>query len=100
MLSFQPRASINSDKELTHIAVGSAVISHGHYASMTELYSAVKLIRKCSSIDRLPSFASPRWVSSLDHERLDYTVKDGIIVVTLQAKLNEVSASFGCLSAP
>ncbi len=60
----------------------------------------MELIKKETAINTLPSFTRACGVTSLDHETFNDSMKERPIVVTLQAKLEEVAAGSWCLLGP
>jgi hypothetical protein len=60
----------------------------------------MELIKKEAAINTLPSFPRACGVTSLDHETFYDTMKECAIVVTLEAKLEEVAAGSWCLLGP
>jgi len=55
---------------------------------------------KHREITELPTCASASRVAALNKKALNNTVKDGFIVVTFEAELDEVSNSFRCFFRP
>jgi hypothetical protein len=62
------------------IELVSATPSQVHEENMTHLESLSNLIIKRSSPYTLTSLSSPCWISTLNHESLDITVKEGIVI--------------------
>jgi hypothetical protein len=60
----------------------------------------MELIKKEAAINTLPSFPCACGVTSLHHETFNDSMKECAIVVTLQAKLEEVAAGSWCLLGP
>ena len=52
------------------------------------------------TVDALTSDSSSSWISSLDHEVFDDTMKDRTVIVTFETQLDEIPAGTRCLSSP
>lgn len=73
---------------------------HRYYSPVREFQSGVKFIRERLSIDGLAAHARFGGVSALNHELGNHSVENGIVVISLQAKLDEILAGLGCLVGP
>uniref|UniRef100_A0A7C9ACA2 Uncharacterized protein n=1 Tax=Opuntia streptacantha TaxID=393608 RepID=A0A7C9ACA2_OPUST len=60
----------------------------------------MELIRECSPVYAFSAESSSSWITALNEETLDDSMEDGVVIVTLKAKLNEISHCFGSFLRP
>ena len=99
MLFVQMGALAECDEKLRSVSIFTTV-SHGNHTSAAKLQPLMKLILEWFPIDRLSSSTSPSGISSLDHEAGNHSVKDGVVKVSFQAKLNKIAAGEGHFPRP
>jgi hypothetical protein len=78
-----------SDKELGLVGIFTR-IGHCEDSSFGKFKSLVELILERSIVNRLPSHASARGISTLDHKARDETMENGIGVISFETVLDEI----------
>lgn len=100
MFLIKPAAGIHRDEELRAIHVGLAWISHTKDAPVVELQPGVELVYERMAVYALASLPCACRVTRLNHEVFNNSVEDAFVIVTFEAQLHEIPASFRRLTAP
>jgi len=99
VLVLQLRRGCKCEEELRGVVILSR-IGHSNEATSRVAQAGVELVLKGLPVDGLAASAIAIWISALDNEALNQPVKLGVLVVSLQAELDEVPACFRTLSRP
>jgi hypothetical protein len=101
VLLVEPGTLVHRHEELRLVHVRLARVCHSYDAAATELEARMELIQKgLAPVDAFAARARASRVSTLDHEVLDDPVEDGLVVVALEAELDEVATRSGGFLAP
>ena len=100
MLFVEVGAIIESDEELRCVVVRFAAVGHGYDAAVGELQARVELVGEGGSVDAFAALAGACWVAALDHEALDKSVENGLIVVAFHGQLHKIPTCLGALGRP
>eukprot|EP00982_Pelagococcus_subviridis_P013663 31270-Pelagococcus_subviridis.AAC.11 len=92
VLPVDPVAALESDEELRAVRVSRSRVRHRDLAAVVELDPGVQLIFEGFAVDRVPALAGARGVAGLDAKVFDDSMEDAVLVVALQAQLDEVPA--------
>src|SRR5262249_15645652 len=92
------RAVAMHDEELTGCGLGSAFVSHRHYATAIGLIkrgASVYFVGKRCAASRLAASAVTSRITALNHKAVDHPVKDSPVVIPTLGQQLEILNCFG-----